>query len=125
MKKFSISWKGSKKPGKQRKYRLNSPMHVKQKFVHSHLSEELRKKYKKRNASLRKGDKVVVMRGNFKKHQGKVENISLKRLKVNIGGVEVTKKDGTKKRLLLDPSNLMIIELNLDDKLRQKNLERK
>ena len=38
---------------------------------------------------------------------------------------ELTKRDGTKKLLALHPSNLMITELNLDDKMRQKALERK
>ena len=38
---------------------------------------------------------------------------------------EYRRADGTKKLLALHPSNLMIIELNLDDKFRQKLLERK
>ena len=121
---FSISWKGSKKPNKQRKYRINAPLHIKQKFASSHLSKELKEKYNKRNISLRKGDKVKVMRGNFKKHEGKVERIELGKTRVYVSGVEYTKKDGTKKMLHLTPSNLMITELNMDDKLRQKILEK-
>ena len=125
MKKFSSSWKSSKKPRKQRKYRYSAPLHIKQKFVHSHLSKDLRKKYGKRIIGLRKGDKVKVMRGKFRKHEGKVENIDLKKAEVFVNGIEITKKDGAKKSLSINPSNLMITELNLDDKLRQKNLERK
>ena len=97
-------------------------MHVKQKFVHAHLSKELRKKYKTRSLGLRKGDKVKIMKGTFKKHEGKIETIDLRSTKVFVNGVETTKKDGTKKMLALHPSNLMITELNLDDKLRQKML---
>ena len=78
-KKFSISWKGSKKPNKQRKYRINAPLHIKQKLASCHLSKELRKKYNKRNVTLRKGDKVKVICGSFKKHEGKVERIDLKK----------------------------------------------
>jgi len=122
MKKFSNTWKSSKKPRKQRKYIFNAPLHTKQKFTHSHLSKELRKKYGKRSIGLRKGDKVRIMRGKFKKHEGKVENISLKNTRVFVSGVEITKKDGTKKSLALQPSNMMVTELNLDDKLRQKLL---
>lgn len=125
MKHFSKTWKSSKKQRKQRKYRLSAPLHIKSKFVHSHLSKDLRKKYGKRNVGLRKGDKVKVMRGQFRKHEGKVENIDLKKTGVLVSGVEITKKDGTKKLLSLHPSNLLITELNLDDKLRQKILERK
>ncbi len=123
-KKFSISWKSSKQPRKQRKYRYNAPLHIKQKFIHCHLSKELRKKHNKRSIGLHKGDKVKILRGKFKNHTGSVEEIDLKKSRVYVQGVEITKKDGTKTRQPLDPSNLMIIELNLDDKIRQKILTR-
>ena len=122
---FSSTWKNSKKPRKQRKYRLTAPLHIKQKFAHSHLSKDLRKKYGMRNIALRKGDKVKIMRGQFRKHEGKVESIDLKNTSIFVNGVEITKRDGTKKMLALHPSNLTITELNLEDKLRQKTLERK
>ena len=125
MKNFSTSWKSSKKPRKQRKYRTSAPLHIKQKFVHSHMSKDLRKKYGKRSIGLRKGDKVKVTHGQFKKHEGKIESINIKKTRVFINGVEITKKDGTKKSIALHPSNIIITELNLDDKLRQKILERR
>ena len=71
--KFSGSWVKSKQPRKQRKYRYNAPLHIRQKFVGAHLSRELRKKYGKRSASLRKGDNVKIMRGQFRNKSGKVE----------------------------------------------------
>jgi len=125
MKDFSKTWKSSKKPSKQRKYIQKAPLHIKQKFIHSHLSKELRKKYGKRNISLRQGDKVKIIHGQFKKQEGKIEKIDLKSTRVFVNGVEITKRDGTKKLLPLHPSNLMVTELNLDDKFRQKILERK
>jgi large subunit ribosomal protein L24 len=124
-KKFSTKWKSSKQVRKQRKYRYNAPLHAKQKFVHAHLSKELKKKYKTRNLGLRKGDKVKVVRGQFRKHAGNVERIDLKKTKVYVSGIEVTKKDGSKTTYPIDPSNVVITELNLDDKVRQKILERK
>ena len=123
-KKFSISWKSSRKQSKQRKYRFNAPLHIKQKLASSHLSRELRNKYKKRSIALRKGDRVKVIHGNFKKHEGKVERIDLGRSRAFVSGIEYTKKDGTKKMIPINPSNLMITELNMDDKLRQKILEK-
>ncbi|MBS3096336.1 50S ribosomal protein L24 [Candidatus Woesearchaeota archaeon] len=120
MKEFSVAWKGSRKQRKQRKYIFNAPLHIKQKFMSSHLSKELRKKYGKRSIGLRKGDRVKVISGKFRKHEGKVENINLKKTYVFVSGLESMKKDGIKKLLALHPSNLMITELNLDDKLRQK-----
>ncbi len=64
--KFSAKWKSSKQVRKQRKYRHNAPLHVKQKFVHVHLSKELKKKYQTRNLGLKKGDKVKVLRGQYR-----------------------------------------------------------
>ena len=125
MKDFSNEWKSSKNPKKQRKYRFMAPLHTRQKFMSAHLSKDLRGRYSKRSVGLRKGDKVKVMRGKFKKHEGKIEKIELKKARVFVSGVEIAKKDGTKKLLALHPSNLVLTELNLDDKLRQNLLERK
>lgn len=118
-------WKRSKQPRKQRKYRYNAPLHIKSKFLASHLSKELRKKYNKRNATVRKGDKIKILRGQFKGKVGKIDRVDLKRTKVYITGIEIAKKDGTKTFYPIHPSNLLITELNLDDKKRVKTLERK
>jgi len=124
-KKFSTKWKSSKQVRKQRKYRHNAPLHVRQKFVHVHLSKDLKKKYGKRRLGLKKGDKVKVVRGQFRKHTGTVERIDLKKTAVYVSGIEVTKKDGSKTTYPINPSNLILTELSLDDKMRQKIVERK
>jgi len=121
--KFSKHWKSSKQPRKQRKYRRNAPMNILRKFLSVHLSKDLIKKYGKRNIPIRKGDKVKISRGQFKKKTGKAEKIFLKRGKVLIEGITLTKKDGSKVPYLLQPSNLIITELNLEDKMRKKILE--
>src|SRR3989338_320533 len=123
--KFAISWKRSVQPRKQRKYRHNAPLHIRQKFVSEHLSKELRKKYSRRSINLRKGDNVKVMRGQFRNKQGKVEEVDLKKTLIYISGIEISKKDGTKARRPLHPSNLLATELNVDDKMRNKVLKRK
>lgn len=123
--KFAISWKRSVQPRKQRKYRHNAPLHIRQKFVSAHLSKELRKKYNRRSINLRKGDNVKVMRGQFRNKQGKVEEVDLKKTLIYISGIEISKKDGTKARRPLHPSNLLVTELNIDDKMRNKVLKRK
>ena len=69
MKKFSSKWKASKRPGKQRKYRGNLPLHQRKKLVNANLSKELRAKYKKRSMSIKKGFTVKIMKGKFKKHE--------------------------------------------------------
>lgn len=115
-KKFVSSWKGSIQPRRQRKFRANAPLHVKQKFMRGHLSKELKKKYGKRNIMLRKGDSVKIVRGTFKKKIGKVERIDLKKSKIYVAGAEAVKKDGTKVLKPIDPSKVIIMELNLEDK---------
>ena len=122
---FSRNWNKSKQPRKQRKYRYNAPIHIKSKFVASHLSKELREKYKKRSATIRKGDKVKILRGQFKGKEGKIERVDLKKTRVFITGIEGQKKDGTKTFYPINPSNLLITELIIDDKKRKKVLERK
>jgi large subunit ribosomal protein L24 len=122
---FSTSWNSSVKPSRQRKYKAEAPLHLRQKLVNVHLSKELRNKHKKRAVAVRKGDKVTVMRGSFAKQSGKVERVDLKRTEIYVNGVERSKRDGTKAKVALHPSNLMITELSMDDKLRQKSLETK
>ncbi|MBI4440362.1 50S ribosomal protein L24 [Candidatus Woesearchaeota archaeon] len=122
-KRFSVSWKGSKKPSKQVKYREQAPLHIKHRLMGAHLSAELRKKYTGRSVPLRKGDKVKIMRGSSRGKSGKIMDVNLKKLKVSIDGMQVSKIDGTKANIMFEPSNLMITELNLDDKERKKSLE--
>jgi len=122
---FSTTWKKSKQVRKQRKYRYNAPLHIKQKFMHASLSPELRKKYGSRNIQVKKDDKVKILRGQFKKKEGNVERINLKQGKVFIVGVEIIKKEGAKIPVAINPSNLMIIDLNLNDKKRKLKLESK
>ena len=121
---FSKSWNRSVQPRKQRKFRFNAPLHIRQKFVRAHLSKELMKKYGRRSCSLKTGDKIKVLRGSFKGKVGKVERIDLKKSKIYITGIESVKKEGTKYLIPLEPTNLMVTELNLDDKKRKDILAR-
>jgi large subunit ribosomal protein L24 len=123
-KEFSTKWKASKQPRKQRKYKANASLHIKKKFVSVNLSKELRKKYQKRNIPVKKGDKVKILRGKYKLKQGKIIGVKLKISKVTIEGIQVKKQDGSKVDVKLQPSNLQIIELNLEDQKRKAALEK-
>lgn len=118
--KFSKHWNSSTQPRKQRKYAANAPLHLKRKLLSVNLSKELRKKINKRNAVVRKGDTVKIMRGKFKMKTGKITSVNVKTSKVIIEGITVKKQDGSKANIKMRPSNLQIIELNLDDKKRMK-----
>jgi len=98
-------------------------LHIKKKFLSSHLSKELRKKYHARNITVRSGDKVLIQRGQFKGKEGKIEEVDTKKSKVYISKIETMKKDGSKTRIPLNPSNLLILELNIDDKKRAGKLK--
>ena len=121
IKKFSTAWKGSKKPSKQRKYRNNAPLHIKQSLVKSALSKELKLQQKVNALTPRKGDSVKIMRGQFKGKTGKVEEVQLERMRVYVEGIGITKKDGKKARRPLDASNLMITAIVQDKKRNKKN----
>lgn len=122
---FSTRWKSSKQPRKQRKYRYNAPLHIRQKLVSSHLSPDLRKLYTRRALPLRRGDEVLVVRGEHKGRKGKVGRINLKTLKVFVENIKRKKANGQEVYIPLDPSNLMIINTNMDDKKRLKIVRRK
>ncbi len=122
---FSKHWKASKQPRKQRKYLYNAPLHLKRKMLSCLLSKELRKKLGKRNLPVRKDDVILIMRGKFKGKKGKIEKVNLRKLKIYVEGINRVKLDGSKVYYPLHPSNLMITELNLNDKKRKAKLERK
>ena len=117
---FSTKWSSSKQPRKQRKYRYNAPLHIRHKFMSAHLSEELRKKYGLRALPVRVGDEVKVLRGQFKGKKAKIEKLILTDSKVYLSKIETIKKDGTKTTYPIDPSNIIIVSLNEEDKRRLK-----
>jgi len=122
-KQFSNKWQGSKQPRKQRKYLWNVPLHLKRKLMVSTLDKELRKKYSMRNIEIRKGDEVMVLIGKFKKKKGKIAVVNVNKKKVAVEGIQHTKRDGSKRNVWFDASNLKITSLNTDDKMRIRKRE--
>lgn len=123
-KEWSKNWRESIQPRKQRKYRFNAPLHIARNFLAAHLSKDLRKKYGIRAVIARKGDKVKIMRGQFKNKIGAIENVSINFQRIAVEGATFTARDGKKKPYPIHPSNLMIVELNLEDKKRKASIER-
>ena len=111
-------------PRKQRKEIFNAPLHKKRKWMASHLEENLLLRYDKRSIPIIKGDTVKVMRGSFKGHEDKVAHVNVKKRHIEIEGLTLTKADGKKIAKFINPSNVMILKLNLTDKWRRKKLER-
>jgi len=114
----------SKQPRKQRKLLHNAPLHVRHKLMNAALSKELKDQYKRRSIPIKKGDTVQVMRGDFKDHEGVVEKVDLKNYRVFVEGATLQKPDGNMFYHSMHPSNLVIVELDLDDDERNKIMER-
>ena len=91
----------------------------------SPFSKELKEKYDRNSLPVRKGDYVLVMRGSFKGVKGHITKVDLTEYKVYVEGVTVKKADGTDVERPLRASNLMITELDLEDKKRREILGRK
>lgn len=114
----------SKQPRKQRKARYNASLHQRQKLMSAPLSPELKAKYNKRNLPIKLDDTVMVMRGDHTGTEGKVELVDLKRGTIIVEGVSVAKADGTEVPRPVQPSNVMITKLELDDDIRKLTLNR-
>ncbi len=115
----------SSQPRKQRRELFQSPLHIRQKLVSAPLSPELRKQYGIRSLPVRKGDEVIIMRGDFKGHKGKVVDVDLKNLRLHIDGVTKTNARGEPRYYPIHPSNVMIVSLDLSDKRRKEIIERR
>ena len=111
----------SKQPRKQRKALYNAPAHARGKNLSASLSKDLREKVGTRTLPLRSGDKVRVLRGDFKGHEGEILDVDYNSYKVTIEDVTLSKSDGTAIFLPVDPSNLMIIDADTKDDRRIKN----
>jgi len=94
-------------------------------MVASTLSKELREKYNRRNLPARKGDRVKIIRGEFKGDGGEITRVDPKGYKIYIEGINIKKSDGTDVERAIDPSNVMITDLYMEDKERRGVLERK
>ena len=112
----------SKQPRKQRKALYNAPAHARGKHLSVTLSKELRADLGTRTLPVRSGDKVRVLRGDFKGHEGEVLEVDYGSYKVTIEEVTLSKPDGTAVFLPVDPSNLMIIDADTKDERRIKNI---
>jgi len=99
-------------------------MNEKRILMSSHLSKELRKVYGFRSFPIRTDDVVLVKVGKYKNREGKILTVSRDSRKVTIEGCTMTKANGGTAYYPIEPSNLEIKQLYLDDH-RTKALENK
>jgi large subunit ribosomal protein L24 len=114
-----------KNPGKQRKKLFNAPAHIRHKLMSAPLSHELTASRGAKTLPVRKGDTILIKRGDNKGFEGKVSRVDLKTFHIYVEGLTREKVDGTNIFLPIHPSKVEIRNLNLDDKWRKNILERK
>ncbi len=114
-----------KNPGKQRKRLFNAPAHIRHKLMAAPLSKELTASKGAKTLPVRKGDTVLIKRGDNKGFEGKVSRVDLKAYRIYLEGLTREKVDGTNIFISVHPSKVQIRSLNLDDKWRKNILERK
>jgi large subunit ribosomal protein L24 len=112
----------SKQPRKQRKRLYSLSLHSRHKLLAARLSKELREKYKIKSLSVRKGDRVKILRGDFKKVDGEVLEVDLKNQTISVQGVNITKADGSQINRPIRPTNVMLLKI-VEDKERLRTTE--
>jgi large subunit ribosomal protein L24 len=110
----------SYQPRKQRKQLYTEPLHLRRERVASHLSKDLKKQLGMRSVTLRTNDLVKVMRGKFKGKSGKITSVNYGRKRVLVEKVLRKKSDGTEIQVPLEPSNLLVVEIDKSDGRRFK-----
>lgn len=115
----------SSQPRKQRFYRYNAPMHMRQHFMHSHIDKALKKKLnlKRSTVQISKGDTVKIMVGKKKGTTGKVTRVNLRTGKINIDSLTKKNARGKEFNIPISASNVYITDLNLTDKYRADKLK--
>mgnify|MGYP006285212617 CR=1 FL=1 len=115
----------TRNPRKARKRTKTARNAVLKRMVSAHLSESLRKKFSTRSLGVKVGDSVKILRGKFKNERGKVEAINYTAQKLFIEGIETQKADGTKAKVGVHSSNVLLTDVDTSDKWRKKIIERK
>ena len=113
------------KPNKQRKNMYLAPLNERYKRFAAPLSAKLKESHNTNSVPVKKGDTVMIMRGDRKGTEGKISQIDRKHYRIFIEGATREKVDGTSIPVPIHPSKVMITRLNLDDKRRKQTLERK
>ncbi len=115
----------SKHPRKQRKYYFNAPLHIRQKFVTAPLANGLQAQHGVKRLPVRKGDTVLIVRGDFSGVEGKVIRVDLKKVRIYVDGAKRKKSDQSEVQVPIHPSKVMITKLDLKDKFRKEIIERR
>ena len=110
------------KPTKQRKKLYQASVSERYRRFSAPLSSKLKESHGTNSVPIRKGDTVMIMRGDRRNTEGKVTQIDTQKYRIFVEGANREKVDGTSIPVPIHPSKVMITRLNLDDKWRKKIL---
>lgn len=114
----------SRKPKKQRKRRYTATWQLRHKYLTARLSPDLADKHGISRLPVSKGDTVYVTRGAFRDSEGDVQAVDMKKCRIHIENISTEKADGSAIPLPINPSNVMITKLKIDQR-RQTVIDRK
>lgn len=97
--------------------------HMRDRSIAAHLGDNLRQQYRLRSYRVIKGDTVRVVRGEYSGIEGKVESVDTVTGGLAIEGIQREKVRGGNVKVRIHSSNVMITNMNLDDKYRQERLQ--
>jgi large subunit ribosomal protein L26e len=109
---------------KNRKAVFTAHSEARRKIMSANLSKELRNRHGVRSMPIRKDDEVLVVRGTYKKREGKVIQVFRKKYMVFVERVARDKVNGGQAPVGIPASNLVITKLKMD-KDRKAKLEAK
>ena len=113
----------SEQPTKQRNETARAPLHKRGKQLHATLSDELREEYDTRRTRVNAGDTVEVMRGDHAGEEGEVLRAILEDGRIHVEDVTVETADGEEVPRPIAPSNVRLVDLDLEDERRKARLE--
>jgi len=109
-------------PRRQRRALYNAPTSERRRRMTVPLSRELRRRFRRRNVPVRKGDTVRVLSGSFAGREERVARISRRDYSVTLDNVTLKTAEEKLKPLALRTSHLVITHLNLADPWRRRSL---
>lgn len=101
-----------------------APKQLAERKLRSPLTRALREKYGRRNLRVIAGDTIKVVRGEYSGIEGKIEKVNMKRGSLAVEGIQREKVRGGNVKVEINSTNVIITDLDLDDKYRQALIDR-
>jgi large subunit ribosomal protein L24 len=121
---MKVSMRSSSKPGKVKKNRIIAPIHKRNNSMpRASLSDALNDKYGRRTVRVRIGDSVKLVRGEYSGIEGKVQKVFASEGLVTVEGITREKIAGGTTPVRIHTTNVVVTNLNLDDKWRRDALQ--